>query len=363
MAAFTMLKKAGKGEAETSYHVRNYAGTPNVFKKGKAVMVVRAFDPFYNVFLQGWKSDLQRMNPKSKSGWWFKWAMTDGALAVFTALSAAGALTAALKEIFGAASEYDRSTKNLIPVGLVGGGEFGYKAAFLTIPRAEDSRLLSGLLYKAIYAAASENPGEWGSILSFGADQFPSANPAITVPMRWGQALSGGDPKDSLRGRSIIPYQERTAGGTAIIEPMVLWTLQESGMGNFLSWNPRANTVTEFALSATPGLNRILKITDTGLREQQAKNIQAEKQAYAEQALKLPDVVRSLKAEYNYLENLKDHRTSAQERRFGDLKAWHDLVYNPSVETIRTMVEEKQEGAAGREREALGRASSGYKRR
>jgi hypothetical protein len=240
------------------------------------------------------------------------------------------------------------------------GGDFGWKAIYLRIPRAEDSRLISGLLYKLTRTAAGDNPGQWGGLLDFGAGQFPSVNPALTIPMAWGQAFAGGNPTDSLRGRTVIPDREFRAGGASILEPMFQWTLSESGYNNFVSWNPNADTFFELGFSAIPGINRMVKISDYGMREQQRQEEQAKEGAGAKEFLRLPDDVQRVVSEHNWLERLGRNRTPEQEARYAALHAWKLAVYAPSWEAI-TAAAESGRDASGM-RQVLGQSVAGMKR-
>jgi hypothetical protein len=375
MAVYRMLRERGLVPAAVAAHVRNFTGTPNIFKKGRAANVVRAVVPFYNVFLQGWRSDLQRMNPRSASGWLFKWAATDGVWAILAALASAGILGTALKELFGGASEYDKSNYNVIPVGWVAGGDYGKKTVYIRLPRSESSRLLSGLIYKLTRLLAGDSPEEWTSLLDFGAGQMPNVNPAVSVPVKWGEYLEGHQPVDSFRGRPIVPDTEWRAGGWDSLKPMLLWTWDQSGGGNFVKWDPRAQTASELVLSAVPGLNRVLKVSDYGLREEQRA---AEREADAERArhrLAMPENVRQLVGEYMFLKGVDmKRRTPVQEARYFKLNVWYNAIYRPYDENI-TLAEqmmkaraatpadrEKASAAAADARSALGKSSKGFER-
>ncbi|HEY0725842.1 MAG TPA: hypothetical protein VGD41_17980, partial [Pyrinomonadaceae bacterium] len=97
----------GMMPAEAAGLVRNYVGVPNISKHGKKVAVPRAIMPFYNVWVQGLRSDLERAtNPETAAGWWWRWASKDGVWALLMALAGAGLLGEALKELFGGISEY-----------------------------------------------------------------------------------------------------------------------------------------------------------------------------------------------------------------------------------------------------------------
>jgi hypothetical protein len=336
IAAYRILRKQMHlPPAAAAREVRNHIGTPNVRKRGTDIQVIRAIWPFYNVFIQGWRADVQKMKPKSQSGWLFKWAISDGWFAIFSALAGAGLLGALLKDLFGGASEYDKTNFNVLPVGLSTGGEFGRRAHYFRVPRDESSRLLSGLTYKMARLMAGDSPEHFSDLLEFGGGQIPTMNPAITIPLAWGVAAAGGNPPDVFRGRPVIPRTEYEAGGTAVLGPMFRWTIDQSGLGNFVSWNPSAQTTTELTLSAVPGLKSLLKSSDYGYREQQQAKETDEEQARARHRLDLPDNARSLALEWSALKNIDvTRRTPQQTARYEVLTIWHNTTYRKLEEQI-----------------------------
>jgi hypothetical protein len=64
----------------------------------------------------------------------------------------------------------------------------------------------------------------------------------VRVPLIWGEYFAGHNPDDPFRGRPIIPSTEYEAGFPDTLAPMLSWTWQESGAGNLVRWDPRANT-------------------------------------------------------------------------------------------------------------------------
>jgi len=340
LATYRLLRKdLGMSPAAAAAHVRNYAGTPNVFKRGKQALLVKDFVPFFNVFAQGWRSDLQRMtSPKTAGGWWFRWAMNDGLPKVLMAAlgaGALGALGAALKQILDGASEYDKTNYLVVPVGWRAGGDFGKQAVYLRIPHDETSRLLSGMTYKLAKSIFERDPASATELFAFGAGQVPGVNPALTIPEKWVEYGSGWNPTDPFRGRPIIPQTEFAAGGMSSLKPMALWTWDQMGYSSYLHWNSKLPTTTEIALSAIPGLNRVVKVSDYGYREQQMQSERADDQARAQHRLAMPDNARSLLVEYIGLKGIApERRTEVQEERYHTLNLWHNRVYRRFDEWI-----------------------------
>lgn len=364
MAAYRLGRERMKwAPAEAAAFARNYAGTPNIFKRGRSINVVRAVVPFFNVFAQGWRADIRRMNPKTSFAWVFRWAMSDGLWAIVAALASAGILGAALKELFAGISEYDKTNYNVLPVGWTAGGEFGRRIHYVRVPRNESSRFISGLTYKLTRLLAGDSPEEWTDLLEFGAGSMPTVNPAVTIPAKWAEFASGRNPEDPFRGRPIVPRTEFEAGGWDSLKPMFLWTFDESGAGAFVKWNADAQTTTELVTSAIPGINRVVKTSDHGYREQQMGIEREADQERARHRLAMPDNARSLLLEYTRLRSIDAlRRTPEQAGRYEALNVWYNSLYRRFDEDIELLEQAGNKTAAAAMRRSLEAASTAFER-
>ena len=78
-AAYQTLRKAGWTAKESGRWVRNYAGQPNINKRGTLFREVKAFDPFFNVWVQGTRADAKlAKSPNTRTGWWMRYFLTSG---------------------------------------------------------------------------------------------------------------------------------------------------------------------------------------------------------------------------------------------------------------------------------------------
>lgn len=350
---------------EAAAWVRNNAGLPNIYRRGTAVNLARAIVPFWNVFAQGWRADLKLMSePKTRAGWWFRWAAGDGWMKALIGAAAAGALGQGLKELYDGISEYDKTNYICLPLGWSPGGDFGKRVTYLRLPQDETSRLLSGILYKTLASFGAANQFALPTqLLDFGAGQFPSENTTLTIGQKWLEYASGLNPTDPFRGNPIIPDTQFKAGWLDSLEPMAAWTLNQSGVMNFVRWNPQAKTGLELTVSATPGLNRLIKTSDYGYREKQRQAEAAEARDNAKDRLALPDNAQSLLAEYYLLQRLKGQRTPVQESRYINLSAWHTSAYRVRREAIAQDKADGHPERAAAERAELERDSRAYERR
>ena len=367
VAAYTQLRKQGLTPQQAAYWTRNYAGIPNLNKRGLLLKQVRALVPFWNVFLQGWRADAHlATDPTTRSGWWFRYMAGNGMLRCLIAAAAMGALSAALKELYDGIPSYDLANYLCIPIGWKAGGAFGRRVVYLRIPEDFTGRMIGGMISKGA-SHWSGRDANWGEMLSFGAGQFPEFNPAVTLPEQWAQfALAGHNPTDDFRGEPIISDKAFTvfkAGVSPVpaAGEMAHWTLNQSGVLNLFNYNPQANNTTELALSAVPGVNKFIKVSDGGFREAQ-RATQTEITAQRDmQELQLPAPVQALELEYWRLARInKDARTDAQNDRLSDLRLWYRNTYRPAMSDIGDAVADKNPAEAAALRSALDKDSAEY---
>lgn len=363
-ASYQHLRRGGLSPRQAAMHVRNFSGLPNINKKGLIVRQMRALIPFWNVAMQGWRADFGRAtNPTTAAGWWFKYMATNGLLRAFLALAATGALGAALKELFDGIGENDKTNYLSLPLGTVPGGDYGRRTAYLRIPEDETARLLGGLISKGIRQLGPDSP-DLAGMFDFGMGQIPSLNPALSVPAKWAEFAAGHSPRDPFTGRDIVPDLNWKAGGWDSLQPMAAWTLNQSGVMNFFRYNPDFQSGWELALSATPGVNKFLKVSDQGKREQQQRLDRAEEQIKAREKLALPATALSLSLEYGRLDNLKpDLRTPQQSERLLELNLWHKYYYLPAWEGLERARENGSTAEADAIRRQLERDSIAFQRR
>ena len=182
-------------------------------------------------------------------------------------------------------------------------------------------------------------------LLDFGAGQFPIWNLLLRIPAKWGTLATEGDSTDIYRGRPIIPQTEFDAGFIHRLVPMGRWTLNESGLGNFISWDEHAQTIPELALGACSGVNKFVKVSDHGYREPQQEGLNLDRQQAAENKVALPPEVREALIEFYRLKQLGTRQTSVQEVRAEQLGIWYNSIYRPQSEIIQTVIDEKDPAA------------------
>ncbi|HEV2295824.1 MAG TPA: hypothetical protein VGR35_18390 [Tepidisphaeraceae bacterium] len=149
---------------------------------------------------------------------------------------------------------------------------------------------------------------------------------------KWGQYAAGHNPRDDFRGRDIIGRDEQMVGGWARVKPMLLWTTDQLGApGQYVraavEWKKQEKggrtTTTEKILSATPGVSRLVKVSDRGAKESAWDDVMDEDRERAMSRLSQPEEVRSLGEERSRLNRLGDERLNPEERgRRVALNSW-----------------------------------------
>lgn len=366
VAAYKRLRRKGTHPRAAAVTVRNDVGLPNILKRGKWTALLRGLMPFINVAIQGWRADARVItSPKTAGSWWLKWALSDGMLKALMAAASAGLLGALLKELMDGIGEYDKSNYLCIPLGKSPSKEHPHRTVYLRLPQPEHSRMVSGLVYRALTAAAGEPNGKnvLASMVDFGMGQMPGVNPLISVPAAWMQVAGGINPVDPGTGREVVGRREWAAGGLEVGAAMGSWSLEELGMLNLVRWDPTAATVGQVTLSAVPGVSKFLKTSDQGFREAQREAIGEEEAQRARARLELPPAVQALEYEHNRLARLpRAARTEAQQARLEELSEWYRTVYRPAWEALELDREEGRTGSSPSIRAALERESARWRK-
>lgn len=151
---------------------------------------------------------------------------------------------------------------------------------------------------------------------------------------------------------------EFNAGGWAGARGMLAWTWRETGGANFVRWDPNSNNVAELTVSSIPGLNRLIKVTDSGHRERQ-RNLEATyDRLNAQIRVAMPPVVNQLLGEYYGLSTLSaENRSLEQTGRLKSLGIWYRKIWQPSFEQMQQTKDNSQWKTTG---QALGDMSQAW---
>jgi hypothetical protein len=199
----------------------------------------------------------------------------------------------------------------------------------LTIPLDDNHRVMGSIMSKVtkvMCRMAQGRPLDIGGldILTGFTASLPGVNPVLNVADKWGQFFFGNSPVDH-RNQPILSEDEKKAGGFYAVKPMLGWTINETGVSNFFKYDPRANTFTSAAINSVPAFNRFLKITDTGLRENQRHAEDEKGVVKAKFRLNMPDQVTALRQEYFWLRTRGEARNMREKDRYHDLQQFESF--------------------------------------
>jgi hypothetical protein len=367
-----LVKDMGMPAPQAANTIRNHIGIPNYYKKGRHAQSAGAIVPFLNIFLRSYES-LQRnfrgaernMNAKE---WWLAWLFTGGGLiAVLQTLAKEGVLGEELQKLYSRVPNWDMTNFAVIPLGNVSTGDTGGKTAYLRLPQDEGLRVINGVVGKVLSASIRSAKGDptapqLGDVFAGISSQVPGQNTLIEVGQNWTTFLAGRNPRDDFRNRNILSEDQWLAGGWEATKPMLGWTLGATGITNFFNYDTEADTLTEMTISATPVLNKFLKISDRGVYQNDLKLNQADERDMAKVRLSLPDFVNGLRTEYNYLKTRSEQRSERENDRYLQLGAWN-RAYRNAMDEVETSMELGNRSSAQSAIRSLVQESKYYKQR
>lgn len=349
LATYSMLGKTkGWSKEETAFYVRNQIGTPNVYKKGSRAVFNGSFLPYINVFTRGMEADVALLRgatvgPESKSRkaaeFWRRMTEASFVPSMLQALAMVGVFGAALKKVYDGFSEYDKTNYLIIPLGTWETDTvYGYKSAGIRIRLTETMRFANAFLQHVVTRAADNDPAASASLaglVEFGAGQVPGVNPLVTLSGSWLQFASGIQPRDSFRGSPVVQTADWKAGGWDRTKGMLAYTWGESGLGGMVRFDPKSQNIMEFSASATPVVNRLIRWSDSGLREREERIDKLDAEVIYKIRSQMPKVVNELLQEYSILKSMGERRDDRQEVRYKDLGAWHLKVWEPTYKEMK----------------------------
>jgi len=349
LATYSMLGKTkGWSREEIAFYVRNQIGTPNVYKKGSRAVFNGSFLPYINVFTRGMEADVallrgKTVGPESRSRkaaeFWRRMTEASFVPSLLQALAMVGVFGAALKKVYDGFSDYDKTNYLIIPLGTWETDTvYGYKSAGIRIRLTETMRFANAFLQHVVTRAADNDPAASASLaglVEFGAGQVPGLHPLASMTYSWGQFAAGQQPRDMFRGSPVVQTADWKAGGWDRTKGMLAYTWGESGLGGMVRFDPKSQNIMEFSASATPVVNRLIRWSDSGLREREQRLDKIEADVIYKIRSQMPKVVNELLQEYSTLKSMGERRDDRQEVRYKDLGAWHLKVWEPTYKEMK----------------------------
>lgn len=273
LAGYQIRKEAGEEGKQLAFNVRNFTSTPNYDVKGKYQSTTNSWFVFSTIMKEGWKSEyLCATDPKTRSGYWLR---TSKLLLLKTlqVLAELGALNAIfgddLEEKYKSASRYMKTNYLISPATEI--DEEG-RVGFIPLPMDEMTRILGAILRHTLILTKKYSPEEFDSFVkTIMSNVFPSVTPMVTTLGGWGQMLSGVNFLDGFRQTPVFSDAVQKARTMERWKRMVLWTLNENGLGQFATYDDSKQTWYQTVTQMDPTVGRLMgrmfKVTNYGRSE------------------------------------------------------------------------------------------------
>jgi hypothetical protein len=257
-------------DKELMIRIQSEVGSPNFLRQGKMHTITNNLFLYSNAAKEGWRADFIRLKeaPASVGMKFIAYNVTPKVLQKAFELGLFGVGVGYLYKY--GVSEWDRV--NYIPIVL--GTTPDGRVVYFRIPQDESSRLLNGLLYKAMDLPNKEDIGD---VLSTPLDMIgylgkggtPDINPIIPMLSDLMSWLTGVTPFDDWRGTSAVDQDLDKAGGFQKQVEILKWFFNSySGTGfhkfksnNYDEMTTELEKILDFPIIGQP-INRFLKIGD-----------------------------------------------------------------------------------------------------
>lgn len=286
IAGWQALK--GLPEDQRAYITRNLVGTPNYRRGGTLKPIYNSIFIFSNVKKEAIRGMIElSSDPELKGQYWKKTATQLILSQMLMGLMLAGLFgkddeeRKKNKQMAENVTEYDKANFMVTPIGMNEKGETQY----LRMPLDEDARLFNSLIWAVMKNL--KQPGEMlKDVFSIAGKEVPAVGPVWDLMGKWGTFMQGQTPRDDWKGRDIVSRDQMAAGGWEAFEPMILYTVEQTGLFRFSTYDRvKDQGLWKMAIAMTPIVNTIYRETDYGYQEK--LHAAAEKEAAAEARVRL----------------------------------------------------------------------------
>lgn len=259
--------------ADQRSFIRRKQGSPDFRAGGTLKPATNEIFLFSNAITQAWRADIEvATDPTTRSGFWMKTAMVNLLPKALLMALMMGAGGDELKKLIQKITEYDRTNYIPVPLGVDDNGNLIY----LRLPQDDSGRMLGGLFWKGLQAARGDRDvmDMLTQVFDYTAGQVPSVTPAYDVVSDWATMLSGRNPYDDFRQRSVLTDDEQQARGLPAWKKFLGWQFQQ--VGGSIVWKFHASdrptertvgqTLIELPLVSNI-IGRFIRISNQGERE------------------------------------------------------------------------------------------------
>ncbi len=260
-------------EHELGSFIRTAVGSPAFLRKSASYSWSNEVFLFSNAIKEGIRTDYMiATNPKTRAGWWWKTAKVTFLPKILMWMAAMGLFGAGVKKIMDMQSEYDKTNYTIVPLGIEKN-----KGIALRVPQDETGRFLGGTLWKVLRLITDKQPPKFSDaadLLSFWGGQIPNPSPIIQLMLATSQFVTGQNPYDIYRNRTVIPETEYKAGGLPALKIFAMWAFQITGGSIFMNGfigekKDNIGTVEQFLRMPVISniIGRWIKISNYGITE------------------------------------------------------------------------------------------------
>lgn len=376
VSADRLLEARGVTGPEKSFLIREYAGTPNLNRRGLGTSVTNSLFMYSKIWAAGWLAESRlAADPRTRSAYFARHIQSVIVPKTIIRFAKLGLFGGAVKAMYEALPAYMLTNYLTLPLGWLFQGdddEEEPQVVAMTVPMDETARmaghLWDGVLDAALAAAGivDDSPSEetskaFNRILG----DSPSINPLLGIGAAWTQFAAGRNPYDDFRNAPVVPRDEWEAGGWDATRKMLAWTIDEFGVlgavahsfvGPYLGEATRSGTETtrEATLKGTlraSGIGRWLRVTNAGIDEQEWAKIENDDAEKARFRLSLPAAAKRLNTEQFRLSRLRGlgvELSEENEVRRLILDDWRYQVYDLLRDEIERDEAAGGDGATGR---------------
>lgn len=380
VAGYKILEKRSVGKRERAFIVRKYVGTPDYKQRGLATGLTNSLYMYSKVRWNGLQFDSElATSADTAAGYWWRRMVWTVMPTTVTKVAAAGLLGPAVAAMFAAIPKYFLDNYDVWPLGWIkdddddDDDEDKGKVAFITIPQDDTGRFLkqvwSHILDIGIEASGGETRSSGLNEIAgdlFGdvkAELFPSFNPIIDISLKWAEYATDINPRDAHFGSDIVSPTEwdaRYSDAWPARKKMLAWTFDKFGVLSTIGravtgpavgnpFDSDSETVVEQSVRMTPGLDRMIRISDRGLSEKEWSDMEAEEAEAAAFRLSLPKQVRD-STKYLYKLRNCNELTQTEFIEKETISAWYNEAYMPLTEIMKDESSTPDQVKAAREK-------------
>jgi hypothetical protein len=269
---------------EIAHIVRNFAGTPNITKKGQQAWLWNNMVLYSNVWKENWNRDIQVARriaqEEGKMAYAQRILYRRLPASLFTMAVLAGLFGRAMREEMEKIPKYDRANHWVFPLWTRADG----RVVYLRMPIDESTRFLHNIVLK-LYD--SKNTDLSQNLSGYLAGDLPNLNPMLGMLWDLRDYVAGRNPYDEFRDRRVIDKHIFNRADFQTDAAFAGHLSNSMGLGILHRFQPdknasdRKNTEVFFGIPILePFFNSFIKVSDVGLAQEAMHPLARELEKY-----------------------------------------------------------------------------------